>query len=668
MQYVMLHDPGQTPRSHRRRFFAALAHGVKWIHLYHFQPASTGGGDPVFGRPTQGLGPPTTGTVPTPARGAEWCAICLAQLQKGERYSALPCAHSYHEECLSTWLQRQASCPSCRAPVDIDICAAAKQLCDTVAVCRPSPRAVEGVLRLADRLTGSMVQRMRSAAAQHNDSRDCQLVFLLEVDVIRNQVLGTLAPHELWHLRTVSKAFGGFCQETLADLPQVLLAGGIGGVSGSVVTRSAELFDFGSMSWLAAAPMHCARFDPASCELPCAEDEREGSSSAGTAGRRKRSHDMFVAGGASAFESIGMMIHRPDPRVSPFCLCGSAISSAEMYCSARNAWSLVKPMPQGRLGARAVGIEEAATGRSQVLVMGGVGRGSAADPPPAFLSSVIAYDVASNTWDCSRSPMLNRRADFGVSVLPNGRILVAGGSGFSGSESADDDEGENPWSCLPIATVEVYDVALDLWAAIEGPSIARDGCLLSSVGTSDGCVGVWGGVGASPTRTQMEPEVPVLWSSAAGAAGATAISDTAPPAEVHVVLLGAGQGRWAGPRHVPRGCVGHAVCTIERGCTYDDSESGIVWLCGGIAEPDQELKEGRAEQSVSCFVWCDDDRPGSGDSGSSERGRWLRLPNMRSERAAFACSALPRAAASAARPVAVYYVAADASATAAGAH
>ena len=33
MQYVMLHDPGNTPRSHRRRFFASLAHGVKWIHL-----------------------------------------------------------------------------------------------------------------------------------------------------------------------------------------------------------------------------------------------------------------------------------------------------------------------------------------------------------------------------------------------------------------------------------------------------------------------------------------------------------------------------------------------------------------------------------------------------------------------------------------------------------
>jgi hypothetical protein len=45
MQYVLLHDPGNTPRSHRRRFFAALAHGVKWVHLYHLQPSSTGGGD-----------------------------------------------------------------------------------------------------------------------------------------------------------------------------------------------------------------------------------------------------------------------------------------------------------------------------------------------------------------------------------------------------------------------------------------------------------------------------------------------------------------------------------------------------------------------------------------------------------------------------------------------
>ena len=45
MQYVMAHDPGNTPRSHRRRFYASLAHGVKWINLYQFQLSSSGAGE-----------------------------------------------------------------------------------------------------------------------------------------------------------------------------------------------------------------------------------------------------------------------------------------------------------------------------------------------------------------------------------------------------------------------------------------------------------------------------------------------------------------------------------------------------------------------------------------------------------------------------------------------
>jgi len=57
MQYVMAHDPGNTPRSHRRRFYASLAHGVKWIHLYSFEMFSSGTGDFVDGWPgSKGIG------------------------------------------------------------------------------------------------------------------------------------------------------------------------------------------------------------------------------------------------------------------------------------------------------------------------------------------------------------------------------------------------------------------------------------------------------------------------------------------------------------------------------------------------------------------------------------------------------------------------------------
>jgi hypothetical protein len=45
LQYVMTHDPGQTPNNHRRRFYGGLAHGNKWTNLFEFQTFATGAGD-----------------------------------------------------------------------------------------------------------------------------------------------------------------------------------------------------------------------------------------------------------------------------------------------------------------------------------------------------------------------------------------------------------------------------------------------------------------------------------------------------------------------------------------------------------------------------------------------------------------------------------------------
>lgn len=41
------------------------------------------------------------------------CAICLSLLS--DRTSMqLPCGHSYHRKCVSEWLRRTMTCPSCR--------------------------------------------------------------------------------------------------------------------------------------------------------------------------------------------------------------------------------------------------------------------------------------------------------------------------------------------------------------------------------------------------------------------------------------------------------------------------------------------------------------------------------------------------------------------------
>eukprot|EP01043_Picozoa_sp_COSAG02_P096633 COSAG02_NODE_32912_length_508_cov_1.136919_1_plen_141_part_01 len=72
------------------------------------QPESEPPTDSLFVANPQQQCSATTGTVPTPAHRGQ-CVICHDELQKGQRYTALPCAHAFHEDCLRTWLHRQAS-------------------------------------------------------------------------------------------------------------------------------------------------------------------------------------------------------------------------------------------------------------------------------------------------------------------------------------------------------------------------------------------------------------------------------------------------------------------------------------------------------------------------------------------------------------------------------
>ncbi|NP_001167698.2 E3 ubiquitin-protein ligase ATL41 [Zea mays] len=46
------------------------------------------------------------------------CAVCLAELEPGEKARALPrCGHRFHIECIGAWFRGNATCPLCRADV-----------------------------------------------------------------------------------------------------------------------------------------------------------------------------------------------------------------------------------------------------------------------------------------------------------------------------------------------------------------------------------------------------------------------------------------------------------------------------------------------------------------------------------------------------------------------
>eukprot|EP00850_Spirogloea_muscicola_P009874 SM000056S17992 [mRNA] locus=s56:494288:495923:- [translate_table: standard] len=44
------------------------------------------------------------------------CPVCLAELRPAEELTQLPvCAHAFHSTCIDSWLDREATCPLCRA-------------------------------------------------------------------------------------------------------------------------------------------------------------------------------------------------------------------------------------------------------------------------------------------------------------------------------------------------------------------------------------------------------------------------------------------------------------------------------------------------------------------------------------------------------------------------
>jgi deoxycytidylate deaminase len=186
---------------------------------------------------------------------------------------------------------------------------------------------------------------------------------------------------------------------------KVLVAGGIAGFNDVAI---AELYDPASGTWTATGSLNHARRSHTATLLPDGK--------------------VLVAGGF--FDQPGTI------------LGGNAISSAELYDPASGTWTTTGSLAKQRYQHTATLLPN-----GKVLVAGGNGYVSGG----GVLASSELYDPASGTWT-STGDLATARDNHTATLLPNGQVLVVGGSGFNGSGNT------------LLASAELFDPASETWS------------------------------------------------------------------------------------------------------------------------------------------------------------------------------------------------------------
>jgi N-acetylneuraminic acid mutarotase len=193
---------------------------------------------------------------------------------------------------------------------------------------------------------------------------------------------------------------------------RVLVIGGLSGPNSASALATVEVFDPKSNSWDAAAPMLQARAYPAAATLA------DGS--------------VLVAGGSRG---------------------GVPLDGAERYFPDSGTWVSAGVMSAPRTEARATMLRD-----GRVLVTGG-----GSEAPPSYRSTNAAeiFDPVTGSWT-STAPMSTARAFHTATLLSDGEVLVTGGASiYHGSKGA------------VVATAEIYDPKTATWHAAARMSVAR---------------------------------------------------------------------------------------------------------------------------------------------------------------------------------------------------
>jgi N-acetylneuraminic acid mutarotase len=245
---------------------------------------------------------------------------------------------------------------------------------------------------------------------------------------------------------------------------RVVVVGGSAGPSSTSALASVEVFDPGSNSWAAAAPMLQARAYPAAATLADGSVLVVGGSRNGlpldSAERYFPDTGTWVsAGRMSAPRTQATATVLLDGRVlvvgggSQGSPGFASTNTAEIFDPATGAWTPTAPMSTARASDTATLLSD-----GEVLVTGGAS--TYHGPKGTVTATAEIYDPKSATWH-SAARMSVARYHHVAALLPDGRVLVAGGWALTSN------------SDKSLASAEIYDPATDRWTATGSMATGR---------------------------------------------------------------------------------------------------------------------------------------------------------------------------------------------------
>jgi N-acetylneuraminic acid mutarotase len=151
------------------------------------------------------------------------------------------------------------------------------------------------------------------------------------------------------------------------------------------------------------------------------------------------------------------------------------LGTAELYDPDSGTWTATGSMAEGRIGHTAALLPD-----GRVLVAGGYTNDSSGSFA-TMLASAELYDPSNGTWTVTGN-MIQARNDHTATSLPDGTVLVAGGSNVS--------------SGTQLASAELYDPNSGSWTITVSMTEARSGHTATLL--LDGTVLVAGAGGGTP--------------------------------------------------------------------------------------------------------------------------------------------------------------------------